>query len=181
MSRDTYNIVAIKKGGIFVNQLALLPLLGLMMKPKHQSYRRKERDEKYKRYSSDLYKISFEYPKEWVAHKNYSERYEGENGFFEVAEIKALGRTIEEVAHQEIDTPIKPYGQNPKIEKLTLDGQPARLILPSEDQNKIFEREVGLIVENKAPVKEGIEVYNYTIIWSDRDTIEHIIDTFRFQ
>lgn len=143
-------------------------------------YTRNEQGKGYKTFKSGIYNIRFEYPASWVQNKHYSERFEGESGFFEVAEISALGRTIDEVVAQEITSPISPYGSMPKVESFSLDGEPARLIRPSEDQEKVFGREVALIVKDKKPVIEGQEVYNYTIIWSDVQNIKHMIETFKF-
>ena len=141
---------------------------------------RKEAVPKYRTYNSGVYEITFEYPESWRKNPNYRERYEGETGFFEVADIEALGRDIDEVVRQEIESPINPYGTEPRVEAFEIDGEPARLIIPSSDQAKVFEREAALIIQNKKPVIEGQEVYNYTIIWSDLKNIEHIIKTLKF-
>lgn len=158
----------------------LLGLGYLLMESKGNHHYRNDEIPKYKSYTNKLYHITFEYPGNWVLNKNYESRYEGPEGFFEVAEINALGRDIDQVAQQEVDTPIQPYGANPQIKTLTLDGQPARLIIPSSDQNKVFDREVALIIKNKKPVIENGDAYNYTIIWSNAQALEHMIKTFKF-
>lgn len=167
------------------DKLKALSLLGLgcLLLNQHdrKDYSRGEvKAPQYKAYNSSMYDITFEYPAGWTQNKNYSGRYEGEGGFFEVADITGIGRDINQVTEQEIDSPIHPYGTNPKVEAFTLDGEPARLIIPSPDQEKIFGREVALIVKNKKPVVEGQEEYDYTIIWSDMENISHIIQTFKF-
>ncbi|MGL5677916.1 MAG: hypothetical protein ACRDDX_16070 [Cellulosilyticaceae bacterium] len=166
------------------DKIKFLPLIGLgyllTAQQRGKGHYRGEQQGKYKTYDSGIYNIRFEYPASWVQNKNYSERYEGTDGFFEVADIQGIGRTIDEVANQEIDTPISPYGKEPQIEAFELGGEPARLILPSSDQAKVFGREAALIVKNKRPVIEGQEKYHYTIIWSDLKNMGHIIKTFKF-
>ena len=166
------------------DKLKALSLLGLgyvlLNQTDKKRHVRSAEAPQYKVYSSGVYDITFEYPADWTENKNYTERFEGEDGFFEVAEMNSFGRDIDEVVLQEIESPIHPYGTDPTVEAFTLDGEPARLILPSADQDKIFGREVALIVKNKKPVMEGDETYNYTVIWSDIKNISHIVESFKF-
>lgn len=166
------------------DHLSLIAVLGLSYLLLNQSSAeggfRGEQDGGKKNFRSPLFEITFKYPSNWVKNPDYEERYEGPEGFFQVDNIESFGRPIDQVVQQEINTPIRPYGTNPTVTSLELDGQPARLITPSEDQQKIFDRELALIVQDKKPIAQGQEIYDYTIIWSDRANIQNIIDTFRF-
>lgn len=165
------------------NQLGLIAILGisyLLLSQEHGFDYRGESGEGYKQFKSELYDISFKYPADWTKNPNYEERYDGPGGFVEVAEIEAYNRPINVVVQQEINTPIKPFGMNPKVMDVDLDGQPARVIIPSADQNKVFDREVAIIVKNKKPVIEGQERYDYTIIWTDKANLENILNSFKF-
>ena len=165
------------------DQLGLIAILGisyLLLSQGNGCTYRGEAAGELQQFKSDLYGVTFKYPASWTKNLSYVERYDGPGGFVEVAEIEAYGRPIDEVAKQETDTPIKPFGSNPKIIDLELDGRPARIIVPSADQNKVFERELAIIIENKQPIIEGQDFYDYTIIWTNKDNLETILNSFKF-
>lgn len=165
------------------DQLGLIAILGisyLLLCQGNGCEYRGEAEGAFKQFKSDLYGVTFKYPASWTKNPSYEERYDGPGGFVEVAEIESFGRNIDEVARQETNTPIQPFGSDPKIIELQLDGQPARVIIPSSDQNKVFEREIAIIVQNKRPVVEGQELYDYTIIWTDKDNLDTILNSFKF-
>lgn len=166
------------------DQLGLIAILGMSYLLLNQgslegSYRG-EKESGEKNFRSPLYEVTFKYPSNWIKNPNYEERYDGPDGFFEVDNLESFGRPIDRVVEQEINTPIKPYGQNPNVISLELDGQPARLIVPSDDQQKVFDREVALIVQDKKPISQTQDIYDYTIIWTDQANIQNILDTFKF-
>ncbi|MEF9960286.1 MAG: hypothetical protein RR448_01705 [Niameybacter sp.] len=164
-------------------QLGLIAVLGisyLLLNQGNGCGCRGEKEQGYKQFKSELYNITFKYPAAWTKNPNYEERYDGSEGFVEIGEIEAFNRPIDTVAKQEISIPIKPYGTKPKIMELELDGEPARVIVPSEDQNKVFDRELAIIVKNKKPVKENGETYDYAIIWTDKANLEMILNSFKF-
>lgn len=166
------------------DQLGLIAILGmsylLLNQGNPPSNFRGEQEGGYKNFRSPLYDVTFKYPADWVKNPNYEERYEGTSGFFEIDELESFGRPIDRVAQQEIDTPIKPYGTKPQITSLEVDGEPARLITPSADQQKVFDREYALIIKNKKPVTQGQDIYDYTVIWTDKANVQNIIDSFKF-
>lgn len=165
------------------DQLSLIAILGisyLLLSQGNSCGYRGEASMNLKEFRSDLYDITFKYPATWTKNLAYEERYDGPGGFVEVAELEAYGRDIDAVTKQEIDTPIQPYGSNPKVVDLELDGRPARIIIPSSDQNKVFERELALIIKNKKPVIEGQDFYDYTIIWTNKDNLETLLNSFKF-
>lgn len=167
-------------------QLGLIAILGISYlllsqgSPNEMTYTRGEQEAAYKDFTSPLYNITFKYPADWTKNPNYEERYDGPNGFFEVAELESFGRPIDQVVKREIDIPIKPYGTNPEVKAIELDGEPARIIMPSPDQQKVFEREVAIIIKNKKPVEENSGTYDYTVIWTNKENVQKILDTFKF-
>lgn len=173
-----------KGRNIMNDQLGLIAILGisylLLNQGNSNDTYRGEKDTGYKNFRSSLYGITFKYPEAWVKNPNYEERYDGPSGFFEVSELESFGRPIDKVVQQEIDIPIKPYGTRPEVTSLELDGEPARIIIPSSDQQKVFDREVAIVVKNKKPVSESKEIYDYTIIWTDRANVQTILDSFKF-
>jgi len=101
-------------------------------------------------YISEDYKISLKYPSYWEANPNYIERYEGKDGFFQVGAIDGENMSIDEVAKNDTFHKLNPYGSDPKIINRMIDGQEARLILPSDDQPEEMKNQAGLIVKYPA-------------------------------
>ena len=131
-------------------------------------------------YISENYKISLRYPSYWKLNPNYVERYEGKDGFFQVGAIDGENMSIDEVAKNDAFHKLNPYGSDPKIINRTIDGQEARLILPSADQAEEMHNQAGLIVKYPEAVKIGGSAYHYFILWADEAHIEQIGNTLTF-
>lgn len=131
-------------------------------------------------YVSEDYKISLKYPSNWRLNPDYFERYEGEDGFFQVGAINGENMSIDEVVKIDAFHKLNPYGSNPQIINRTIDGQEARLILPSDDQAEEMKKQAGLIVKYPKAVKIGDSVYYYLILWADKSHIEQIGNTLTF-
>lgn len=169
------------------NAILLLGLLGAISKEssKGQNKLLNRRDEdtddnKEKTFYSDEYKIKFEYPSNWNKNPKYYHRYDGPDGFVEIADIKAPNENIDQVVYQDINSPLKPYGSNPEVIKGTVDGQPARVIIPSQDQADYFNKERGVVIKYKKPIKIGDQYYEYIQLWVDKSHLEEILDSFEF-
>ncbi|PHV70557.1 hypothetical protein CS063_09645 [Sporanaerobium hydrogeniformans] len=135
----------------------------------------------FNNFVSTKYRVSFKYPNTWVKNPRYADKYEGKTGFFEVSDLASAEGSIDKVVQDEINLPYKPYGSTPRVLKLRVDGQPARLIYPSSDQlAPLSDREAALIVEYKKPlISDGIP-YPYVVVWSDKIHMPLIIKTFQF-
>lgn len=131
-------------------------------------------------YISEEYDISLRYPSGWKLNPNYIERYEGEDGFFQVGAINGENMSIDEVTNNDAFHKLRPYGTEPTIKELTIDGQDARLILPSDDQPEDMHNQAGLIVKYPQAVNIDGSSYNYLILWADKDHIELIGNTLSF-
>ena len=131
-------------------------------------------------YISEVYKISLRYPSYWNLNPNYIERYEGKDGFFQVGAIDGEDMAIDEVAKNDAFHKLNPYGSDPKIINRIIDGQEARLILPSADQAEEMQNQAGLIVKYPEAVKIGDSAYHYFILWADESHIEQIGNTLTF-
>lgn len=130
---------------------------------------------------SNKYKISFKYPKSWRKNPRYEDKYEGENGFFEISDFTGIGKNIDEAVKEEINEIYKPYGNNPTIRKFIVDGQPARVIYPSGDQSQFYkDRETAIVVEYPEPIVINGQKYDYVVIWANREFVPLIISTFKF-
>jgi len=120
------------------------------------------------------------YQSYWKLNPNFTERYEGKDGFFQVSAINGENMSTDEVAKNEVFHKLNPYGSNPKIINRIIDGQEARLILPSADQAEEMQNQAGLIVEYPEAVKIGDSVYYYFVLWADEAHIEQIGNTMTF-
>lgn len=131
-------------------------------------------------YVSNKYHVSLKYPSNWSVKQNYNERYEGEDGFFQLGAISGGNASIDEVAENDAFHELYPYGTNPQIIKLTIKGLEGRLILPSGDQPEDMQKQAGLIVKYPKAVKIGGSTYHYLILWADKAHIEQIGETLTF-
>lgn len=130
---------------------------------------------------SERYKIAFKYPKEWKKNPRYEDKYEGKSGFFEVGDFTGSGEDIDEVINEQINEYYKPYGENPTIRKFVIDGQPARVIYPSDDQSEFFnDREATIVVQYPEPISLEGRKFDYVDIWVSKTYVPLILSTLKF-
>lgn len=128
-------------------------------------------------YKNQVYKVSFQYPAGWQ--KVTDERYEGTDGFFQIAAISA-GNDIGEVCRNEAFHQLMPYGSMPHIFRTRIQGQEACIIIPSLDQPPEMKHQAAMIVRYPRPVVVNGATYNYFILWVDLQHINELASTFRF-
>lgn len=130
---------------------------------------------------STRYQVSFKYPTDWVKNPRYADKYEGNTGFFEIGDFSGIGEDIDQAVQQQINEAYQPYGSNPTVRNFVVDGQPARVIYPSEDQSSFFsDREVAIVVQYKAPIIIDDQPYKYVVVWTDKEHVPLILSTFKF-
>lgn len=134
----------------------------------------------WKKYTSQVFRVSLQYPPGWQQIPGYEEKYGGEEGFFALSAIDGEGLTIDEVYQLESEHHLKPYGSQPDIERLQVQGQEARLIWPSEDQAKNMKGQTALIVQYPQPVEISGHVYRYFVLWADKDHMRQFTETLYF-
>jgi hypothetical protein len=88
--------------------------------------------------------------------------------------------TLDDAARREAEHHLKPYGSQPIIENLQVQGQQSRLILPSTDQPAGMDGQAALVVRYPAPVEIGGHTYDYFILWADQEHIRSIAGTLQF-
>ncbi|RCX16613.1 hypothetical protein DFR58_110110 [Anaerobacterium chartisolvens] len=133
-----------------------------------------------KTYSNTDYHVSLKYPSDWELNPKYTVRYEDKDGFFQISAINGEGLSIDKVTELDTLHKLQPYGSNPQIKELTIQGQEARLILPSTDQPKEMQNQAGLIVKYPTAVKIDNTTYFYFVLWADKAHIEQISKTISF-
>ncbi len=133
------------------------------------------------RYTNYAYGVNLRYPPEWrpVGGQSY-DRYEGESGFFSISGGGAPTDSIDKMANDAINSKDKLYGEAPVVQNLVIDGEEARLIMPSLDQSPSLKGQAVLIVEYPTPKIIGPNTYKYFVFWADRANIQDIASSITF-
>lgn len=132
-----------------------------------------------KLYLNKEYGIGLKYHGDWNPNPLYQNRYEGKEGFFQINAISGSDK-IDSIVYYEINHSLLPYGTKPIIKKLTIQGQDARLILPSKDQSPLFENVSELIVVYPTPIHIEGNTYSYFVLHANQPNIEEISKTLKF-
>ncbi len=133
------------------------------------------------RYTNYAYGVNLRYPPEWQPVGGLAfDRYEGETGFFSVSAGGEGNISLDDLAKLEANNPKKPYGSEPYIQTLVIDGQDARLIMPSPDQNVSMHGQAVLIVKYPEPKTIGQTTFKYLVFWADRANIQDIASSLTF-
>ncbi|HPL28811.1 MAG TPA: hypothetical protein PLG21_12230 [Anaerolineae bacterium] len=132
-------------------------------------------DADHRAFTDWTYGVSLQIPAGWTAIAGYGARYGGPDGYFDLG-ARSGALSIDEVTALEAGHHLQPYGSSPTIEKLTIQGQEARLILPSADQDVGMENRVVLIVRYPVPVKG----YGYFELGADQGHIRELAATLAF-
>jgi hypothetical protein len=137
--------------------------------------------EAWKTYANASYRITLRYPSSWQFVSGYGIKYAGPDGFFQLSAISGPSASIDQIADGEAYHKLLPYGSQPTIEALEIDGQPSRLILPSADQPTAMAGQSGLIVQLPQPIDISVDTYNYLVLWADERHIRQIAETVTLQ
>jgi len=133
-------------------------------------------------FSSPAFAVSLQYPADWQpagygSPETGEIRFAGINGFFHINSMD--GDSIDAVAAAEAGHRLQPYGSQPTIENLQIQGQEARLILPSNDQPAGMQNQAALIVRYPQ-VLTIVWSPRYFVLWADAPHIRTIAETLRF-
>lgn len=133
-------------------------------------------------FSSPAFAVSLQYPADWQpagygSPETGEIRFAGINGFFHINSMD--GDSIDSIAAAEAGHRLQPYGSNPTIETLQIQGQEAHLILPSSDQPVGMQYQAALIVRYPQ-VRTIVWSPRYFVLWADSPHIRAIAETLRF-
>jgi hypothetical protein len=134
----------------------------------------------WRTYKNCTFDVTLKYPQDWKRVAGYNYSYAGKKGFFQLSAVSAGSRKIEDVAKSEAQQKLSPYGSTPTISEIKVDGQDARLVMPSKDQAKEMKGQAAVIVRMPEPTCIGCERYNYIVLYADKDHIKSIAGTLRF-
>lgn len=133
-------------------------------------------------YHSATYGVTLRYPASWQLDPRYAgpdrQRFDGPDGFVELAATD--GQSLAAAADREAHQPLQPYGAHPTISALQLQGQAARLILPSPDQPAPMQHQAALIIQAPRPIVINGQTYPFLVIWADEAHLRAIAATLRF-
>lgn len=133
------------------------------------------------RYSNYAYGVNLRYPPEWrPASGGPYDRYEGVGGFFSISAGGEGDATLDGAVVGEITLPDRPYGVEPYVQPLIIDGQNARLIMPSLDQAPGMNGQALLVVEYPQPMTIGFKTYKFLVFWADRSNIQDLASSLTF-
>lgn len=130
-----------------------------------------------KTYTNAVYNVQFRYPPHWQ--KGNDERYEGDDGFFQISAISA-GQNMKEVCRNEAFHRLMPYGSTPRIVHTQIQNEEACTIFPSADQSAEMKGQAALIVKYPKPVDIEGTMYNYFVLWADKGHLPEIAETLTF-
>jgi len=131
-------------------------------------------------YSNPVFAVSLEYPADWQPTPGYGSpetgeiRFGGINGFFQVNAMDT--DTIDMAVAAEAGHILQPYGANPTIESLQIQGQEAQLILPTEGQ----QYQAAIIIRYPQAVNISGTPCRFFILGADQPHIRAIAQTVQF-
>ncbi|UCC62504.1 MAG: PD40 domain-containing protein [Anaerolineae bacterium] len=125
--------------------------------------------------------VSLKFPPHWQLVPEYGgEKHAAEDGFFMLGAIGSPGATVDDIAASQAGHTLRPYGSQPIIEDLHVQGQEARLIMPSADAGE--GNQAMLIVRYPQPVEiaGSSSEDTFLALYADQDHIRLIAQTLRF-
>ncbi len=134
-------------------------------------------------YASEPFSVTVEYPASWrAANPDDTALFRGADGFFGLSSAYMVADTVEAVCALALESnartdknPNQRFGSHPNLEHLQVDGQPACLILPSDDQQP---SDGGALLFVQYPT---VYEHNRTLMLSaDRAHIRQIGASLRF-
>jgi hypothetical protein len=136
-------------------------------------------------YANPVFRISLRHPAPWQPAPGEEERKyaaptsEAGGGYFILDAIGAPQATIDEVAAGQAEHKLRPYGSQPRIEPLEVDGQEARLILPSADAS--MGDQAMLIARYPQPVDLAGTAYTFFALYADEGHIRALARSLHFE
>jgi hypothetical protein len=146
-------------------------------------------------YTDPRLDILFQLPAAWqrVERNGALHQFEGASGYISFSDLlppMIFDENVEKICQNQIefankkyqDFGQKPYGSQPEVISLQVDGQPACLILPSADQAQDFERIRSSFLIAKYPTDLEVEPGHprFLTLEADKDHIQSIAEAVHF-
>jgi len=128
---------------------------------------------------TDEHRVRLEYPASWTRNPDYFVQFDGPDGFVQVGDLgndgQGLDAAVEAIAHHKL----MPYGSDPTLEPVTVDGVEGVLIRPSADQLPanvpLDKRHVAVVIPRGEPLHIGGSDYEYLVLYVDEAHAESIL------
>ena len=132
--------------------------------------------------SNSSLKVTLRHPTNWRPEAGEGQgdsptRVSGEDGFLSITCIGQPDATIDIVAANQAGHRLRPFGERPSIEGMLIQGQEARLIVPSADQQASM---AMLIVRYPRPVDVSGSTCQFFALSASAEHIRAISHTLRF-
>ena len=130
-------------------------------------------------YTSAQLGITLQYPAAWQATDSGDYLFAGDDGFFNLTRSDSKTQTAKDacIAEEEANKKDHRYGQKPTLRLLTIDGQPACMLTPSEDQS---EDKSGLtFMVAQYPTQSG-QLQGLLQLWADQQHIRGLGGSLKF-
>lgn len=138
-------------------------------------------------YLNPIFGVSLNYPPHWQlvdGDAQYGERFAGDDGFFTVTAMGDIDLTLDQAIQAEAGHKLQPYGPEPIVQEIRIDGQEARLILPSETQKDNLRWQAAALVTYPRPIPITIgntqHFYPIFALYADPAHIRMIADSIKF-
>ena len=131
-------------------------------------------------YQDNSLGLSLSYPGSWEASQG---GFSGLDGFFRLSTLSSGGLELEVLAHDQAAQTSQPFGSNPNLESVQVAGQPAYLIIPSDDQPKAASSDSAwgvLVVAFPRPVLYEGNLADFLLLQADLDHLEALSDSLSF-
>jgi hypothetical protein len=156
-------------------------LLGLVLSTSTRTFSA----EPWQTYVDNTYQVILSFPEEWKSLYNDRPYFAPEpqlnkvsRGFFQLLVSGGESDTLEQVCKGLAEHKLKPFGVNPTIRLMKVDGQSACLIWASEDQGAPWDAEI--VIKYPEPVEIQRERYSFLELNADKDYILAITRSLRF-
>ncbi len=130
-------------------------------------------------YTSAQLGILLQYPAAWQATESGDYLFAGDDGFFNVTRSDSKTQTAKDacIAEEEANKKDHRYGQKPTLRLLTIEGQPACMLTPSEDQPEDKGGLTFMVVQY--PTQSG-QLQGLLQLWADQQHIRGLGGSLKF-
>ena len=145
-------------------------------------------DATWQTYVDSTYQVTLRFPGDWKRDPLiYRDRpyfaperrlHVVQRGFFQLLVEGGENHTPEQVCKGAAEHILRPFGENPTVRRMTVQGQSACLVWPSKDHGAPWDAEV--VIKYPEPVEIDGDSYSLLVLDADKDYILAIIRTLRF-
>jgi len=136
----------------------------------------------WQEYANNVHQISLMYPDNWryiSGDTLTGEYFAAEDGYFKVGALEGVGLTIDQVAQIEANQSSQPFGPNPIIEPVFIQGvlsrdfYEGRLVMASLGQRDLYPN-AEMIVRFPTPRQINGKSFSYFVIYADVYHVQEI-------